>query len=237
MRKSTLALAALGVALLSAPAHAALFRCGNVFQDRPCDAGVPEQRLRSNGGGGPTTGGASAATKASAFGPYCARIGEHAQRISWKREGGATLERQIADIPAGSDRQELIAITESVYGRRGSATEIRAAIEAECVQRKTEAAQAAEALRTLHKQAGQGAVEGGPASRAAAPAAAIQTGAPAAGSAAEIKAPAANPMCGYYRDQRSAIESRLRSGGRAETMEMLQRQRREVEKSMSDASC
>lgn len=237
MRKSTLAFAALLAAVLSAPAQAALFRCGNVFQDRPCDAGVPQQQLRSNGGS-PASGGASAATRASVHGPYCARVGEHAQRIVWKRESGATLERQLSDIPNGAERDELVAITQAVYARRGSATEIRAAIEAECVQRRTEAAQAADALRTLQRQAGQGAVEGAPGTPAPGAAAAVPTSAPApAATAATPKTAGGNPACGNFREQRTAIEARLRSGGRAETMEMLQRQRREVEKNMADAGC
>src|SRR5687767_4339262 len=109
MRKSSLALAALLAGLLSGTAQAALFRCGNVFQDRPCDAGVEQQQLRpGGGGGGASTGGASAATRASPFAAVCGRVGEHAQRIAWKREGGATLERQVSDIPSGADRQEMV---------------------------------------------------------------------------------------------------------------------------------
>jgi hypothetical protein len=241
MRKSTLALVVLSGGLWAGTAQAALFRCGNVFQDRPCDAGVTEQQLRPGAGVGKSSG-ASAATKASPFAATCSRVGEHAQRIAWKREGGATLERQMSEIPGGSDRQEMIAIAEAVYSRRGSATEIRAAIEAECVQRKTEAAQAGDMLRTLQKQAGQGVVEGAPgANTAPAPAATGTTlrvsGQPPAPTAAAPAGPTANPMCGNLREQRTAIESRLRSGGRVETMEMLQRQRREVEKSLAEAGC
>ena len=235
MRKSTLALAALLAGLSSGTAQAALFRCGNVFQDRPCDAGVQEQQLRPNGSAGKSSG-ASAATRASPFAAVCSRVGEHAQRIAWKREGGATLERQVSEIPGGSDRQEMIAITEAVYARRGSATDIRAAIEAECVQRKTEAAQASDVLRALQKQAGQGVVERAPGAGSPAPVTAVPTAATAPGAPA-AKAATANPACANFREQKNAIESRLRTGGRPETMEMLQRQRREVEKSLSDANC
>ena len=241
MKKSGLALAALLASLLSGTAQAALFRCGNVFQDRPCDAGVQQQQLRpGGGGGGASNASASAATRASPFAAVCVRVGEHAQRIAWQREGGATLDRQVSAIPQASDRQEMIAITQAVYARRGTATEIRASIEAECVQRKTEAAQASEALRNLHKQAGQGVVEGAPGGTTAPAPAVVPTAAPGAaapGAPGTGATTAPNPACAGLRDQATAVEARLRSGGRVETMEMLQRQRRQIEKSQSEAGC
>lgn len=56
-------------ALLSAPAQAALYRCGNAFQDRPCDAGVPQQQLRPSGREAKPAAGAASAGKPAAAVP------------------------------------------------------------------------------------------------------------------------------------------------------------------------
>jgi len=64
---------------------------------------------------------------------------------------------------------------------------------------------------------------------ASAPAAAAATPAPAAGSG--------NLACGNLREQRAALDARMRAGGSAATMEMFQRQRREVESNLAEARC
>jgi hypothetical protein len=91
--------------LCGAPALA-MYRCGNVFQDKPCESGA---EIRLSPSGRPTTAppaarapasapaAAPAATTPSSFTAACARVGEQAQRIVWKREGGATQEQQLAE--------------------------------------------------------------------------------------------------------------------------------------------
>jgi hypothetical protein len=216
---------------LAGPAAAATYRCGNVFQDRPCDAGVPQQRVLP--GGGRSGVAAPAAATGSPFAAACSRVGEQAQRIVWKREGGATLDRQLAEAQGN---EELAATIQSVYGKRGTAPEIRAAVEAECVAQRQKAAEAAEAIKALQKQAGQAPGLPTPAS---APAQAAGTDAPLPAAAAQPM-PAANrpdPRCAAWRDQHSNVEFQLRRGGSAGTMESLQNQRRMVEKKLSDARC
>lgn len=231
MRKLIRALA--GCALLAiASAHAqaqTMYRCGNVFQDRPCEKGVSEQRVIPGGGRAGTAGAPTAATASSPFAAECSRRGEHAQRITWQREGGATLERQINDAHGN---QEMVNLVQNVYARRGSAPEIRAAVEADCVSEKERAAAAAEAIRTLQQQ--------NPSAQST-----VQTSAPATGSQSQRQAqaqPAAvtagpDPMCGSYRTRRENAESRLRQGGSASAMEGAQRERREAERLMNEARC
>ncbi|MES2938487.1 MAG: DUF4124 domain-containing protein [Pseudomonadota bacterium] len=225
---TTLRAAALLVgALLAAPAGATMYRCGNVFQDRPCDAGVTEQRI-TPGGARPAAAPANPPAPVAAVSPFavaCARVGETAQRIVWKREGGATLEKQVNEAHGNAD---LVATINAVYARRGTAPEIRTAIETECVAERTKQAEAAEALKALQKQAGPASpVQAAPAPAAdAAPAAAVV---PAAAKP--------NPMCTSWRRDLASIEAQLRAGGKAAAMESLQNQRRSTEKQLSDAKC
>ena len=232
------ACALLFITAAALPASAQMYRCGNVFQDRPCEAGVNEQRINTTGSR-PATGSAnvpSAATLASPHAAQCARVGEHAQRISWKREGGATMERQISE--AGAD-QNMVNLVIQVYGRRGSAPQVLAAIEAECVAERENQVRATEALRALRDQASgtPGVVTGVGGAR---PAADARGNAAAASDnaqpvAAKPKGP--DPRCGGLKSDRAAVERRLRVGGTAQTMEALQNERREIEQQMAEARC
>jgi hypothetical protein len=123
--------------LLAAPVSAALYRCGNVFQDRPCEGGALQEVIQ------PTRSGGSMAPNSAA-------------------------PARSASAPASSLAQDPPPV---------------------------------EAQPT-----------------------ALRKGPP-------------SPACGNLGEQRTAIEVRLRAGGRAETMEMYQRQRREVEKNLAEANC
>jgi hypothetical protein len=223
------------LALCAVPSWA-MYRCGNVFQDRPCDAGVPEQRL-GPGGQVPAAPKPAAASPGAAgstrFAAACARVGERAQAMTWRREAGATLEKQIAELPNDGNRAENTALLQSVYARRGSAPEIRSAIEAECVVERQKQAEAAELLKALQQQAGQTA----PASRAAeAPTASEADNAPKAQPVAN-RPPSNKGLCDSLRSQKDSAEAALRRGGSAATMESHQNQRRSIEQSMSQARC
>ena len=56
MNKKTIAVLALGAACLSAPAGAAMYRCGSTFQDRPCDSAAEQQTIRPGKGAGQEIG-------------------------------------------------------------------------------------------------------------------------------------------------------------------------------------
>lgn len=217
---------ALGLLALTATGLQAqtMYRCGKTFQDRPCDAGVTEQRVVPGSVRPGAAGGSSGSTTGSRFAPACSRRGEHAQRITWQRESGATMERQINE--ARGDR-EMIDLIQSVYSRRGTAPDIRSAIESECVAEKENAANAAAALANLQQQAGK-------------PAAAETTAAPAdAGAQSKPVATSTgpDPRCDSWQRRKENAESRLRAGGSAQTMESWQRERRDLERQLADAKC
>lgn len=141
MRNKIAALLALGAACFALPAGAAMYRCGNVFQDRPCDAQVDQQVIRPGKGAGKAV--------------------------------VAPVAAQPASAPASTSQ---------------------------------------------------------PASRP-------QTTAATAPAAPARPDAATNPACGNLREQRNALDTRLRSATNANTIEMLQRQRRTVEKNLADARC
>lgn len=123
-------------------AHAQkMYRCGNSFQDLPC-AGAQQGKVVGNVGAP-----AAAATGTPPKDAQCTRRGAEALKIVWMRDNGASKERQISDMDSNSafagNREEGRQLVESVYSRRGSAPEVRAAIEAECIAEKERFAQAA----------------------------------------------------------------------------------------------
>lgn len=68
---------AVSVLLITASSGASaqkMYRCGSVYQDRPCDAGVTEKVLRSSAGEAP-----SASTSKPAADPYCIKRGADAR--------------------------------------------------------------------------------------------------------------------------------------------------------------
>jgi len=108
-----------------------LYRCGNSYQDKPCDKGQKEQIL------GKLT------TPDNANKPVvdasCRLRGEDAKKIIWMREAGATQERVLSE--AGTDeRKKLI---NEIYAQRGNAADVRAAVEKECMDEKQRALNAA----------------------------------------------------------------------------------------------
>jgi hypothetical protein len=241
---SILRIAAVVSAVAASGAAHAVYRCGNVFQDTPCDAAGTQM----NPGGAraapppargtlPAPAGAPAAAPAGAspFLPGCSRIGQEAQKMVWKREGGATQDHQRAELPAGN-REEMEAVLDSVYRKRGSAPEIRSAIEAECIAQKQEAADKAALLRSLlPANAGTqaGTTPAAPSAPGVAPAG---TGdAPPAAKAQAANGP--SPACAGWRRDLDSLNGQLRAGGNAATMERIQAQRRSVEKSMSEGRC
>jgi hypothetical protein len=234
--------AALLLILSGAPAMA-MYRCGNVFQDKPCESGK-EIRLSpsgrpatapSNAPVAPAVPAAPAAPAAAAspppFAAACARIGEQAQRIAWKREGGASREQQLAEPSTVLPHGEQAKTIDAVYARRGSAPEIRATIQSECLAEKQKEAEAAEMLRHLRKQAGE--IREAPAAGTASPAPVPNSG--------QIRPTATTqPSVAHCASLREVVEhanSRLRQGGSAAAMEQLQNERRRAEESVRSSGC
>lgn len=135
-----LAACSVGMALHLPVQAQSLFRCGNTYQDQPCNA-TQQGKVVGN------TGAARAAAPQPAADAACARRGSQAQKIMWGREAGQTAEVQLAAASSEADRR-LIA---DVYGRRGGSVEVRAAVEADCAAERERAARAAALLEAAAK--------------------------------------------------------------------------------------
>ncbi len=95
-----------------------MYRCGSTYQDQPCATAQPGKVI----GAARAAGGDSAAASSS----RCLQRGIDAEKIAWAREGGKTMQQELN---TGSYDQGL---TQDVYLRRGTAAEIRSAIQHEC---------------------------------------------------------------------------------------------------------
>src|SRR5258706_3464322 len=123
-----------------------MYKCGRVYQDGPCADGKGKSM-------GAATSEAPAAAPAS--GPYaaeCAQRGKDSLKIVWAREGGATEERMLGE--AATEPQKRL--VQNVYRRRGAASQIQVAVEADCLVEKEKlereaALAAAEAVRVLRE--------------------------------------------------------------------------------------
>jgi hypothetical protein len=226
--------------VLSAAPAFAMYRCGNVFQDKPCETGTQiniSPSGRQQAAPAPSAAPRAAAPANSAtFAIACSRVGEQAQRIAWKREGGATLDQQLAEratLLSPADQEKTV---RGVYARRGSAPDIRSQIEAECMADKEKEAQAQELLKQLRKDAGETTATPQP---AATPARAADA---AAGAADAATAPNAGSKpstahCASLRRSVDDVKSRLVQGGSASQMEYLQRERRSAEAALRSSGC
>jgi hypothetical protein len=104
MKRTLSVLLVAGLGFWAGPAAAALYRCGSVFQDRPCDAGVQQPVLKPDGKGAPAPAPAASAASATASvaNPACRSLLTRRQGIETRlrtAEPGtvAMLERQRRD--------------------------------------------------------------------------------------------------------------------------------------------
>lgn len=228
----------LGVAMLlgtAGYAHAQrMYRCGNAYQDRPCEGAKPQGKVVNNWGG------ASSGGSLTKDGP-CSRRGADALKVVWARDNGAQREQQIADVdrlglstPSNEERVQLI---ESVYARRGSAPEIRAAIESECLAEKERQAQAAALAATAARIAGGGVAA--PASGARGPSESdIER--MEARRQAEMEANAAafkQSRCADLARQYEQLRDQERAGGSAAAMARHAERRREMDDRQRREGC
>jgi hypothetical protein len=190
-----------------------MYRCGSSYQDRPCDntasqkvVGTPSVARPQSSGGIDADAAASGATDR-----HCRERGIQAEKIMWAREGGATLNQQLSDYAHPVNG----ALATDVYQRRGSAAEVRRAVEQDC---GTEAARALEAQRL---NAAAAAVMGGQGGR-------DMDSTPKAADSAQVPAsvsqrPASNQAsrCSDLQAEAKSIASQQHSGGSLSTMRSL----------------
>ena len=203
------------------------YRCGKVFQDRPCDG---NQQINSPPSSSSSTSSSGAQNAARQSGSAdCARRGEEAQKIVWAKEAGRTEEMQLAATPA-FEQKKLIA---DVYRRKGTSGEMRAAIEAECNAERERAAQAA-ALISAGRALQQENRPVAPAA-AAAPSEAEQAAAKR-GAVASTEA-AKQSRCKYLSARLTSIRSEQRAGTSAGSMDRLNQEYADTERSRRDTGC
>jgi len=213
-------IAVIGAALSGQPAAQTMYRCGKQYQDRPCDAGQQGRAV-----GNATTQGSGGTSDAE-----CSQRGERALKIIWAREGGTTADAALSQARSADER----GLVQQVYARRGSSSQIRAAIEADCVAQKERDAQAAAMVKAMGLPGAQQ-----PAQPAAQPAGEDPAAAEARRQrlAAENDAAAKKATCSSLNAEMQRNVSAQRAGGSAATMERLNDQRRDISRRMSEAGC
>ena len=150
MKKAVSIVLAAGLMLCASAQAQRMYRCGNQYQEYPC-AGSQQSKAVN------TTGAGKSAAASTASVPECAARGTASQKIVWARESGATQDKQIADLRAkGQIDQKQADLIAAVYSKRGTAPEVRAAIEADCAAEKDQAVQAAALRAAAAKIDGKG---------------------------------------------------------------------------------
>jgi hypothetical protein len=119
-----------------------MYRCGTSYQDQPCSVAQPAGSVIR--GAAPSSAPKQSAplsdagsSSASNSDPTCRLRGIDAEKIRWAKEGGRTLQQALDADSAGT------AFLQDVYARRGTAAEVRIAVEKSChdeLQRALEAA-------------------------------------------------------------------------------------------------
>lgn len=202
-----------------------MHRCGNVYQDRPCDTAQPGTEVR-NFDNAPRP---AASTGSDS---QCRQRGIDSQKIVWSREGGALAEKLRA---AAFSEDEKTLITE-VYSKRGTAPEVRASIEADCIAAKKQAAEAAAAMAAIAKMPGSPA----PGSALARPQA-LDSGTADAAQGADTSAlrsaESQKRRCNSINTKIEGIQKNQRSGGSVAMMESLNQRRRDAEAERDRAGC
>jgi hypothetical protein len=227
MKRIVLALS--GGLLIAAQAQAqTMYRCGSVYQDRPCDAGKAGKVVGSTGAAGP------AATPSSDVDPECVQRGRDSQKIVWSREGGATEERLLSEASSAKERR----LIQNAYRRPGPATTVQAAVEADCVAEKRrddqDAAIAIAAALRARREGGDAPQSLQSAPNPAAQEQAVQI---AAQERAEREADQKRRQCTRYSQDMESLVRQERAGGSSSRMDSLNQQRRSLREQMSRAGC
>ncbi len=233
LRKFLLATCAALVGVAGNAYPQTMYRCGKSLQDRPCDISQPGQAIgRTTAPADTATQVGSGATTAARSGTaggdaQCAQRGVEAQKIKWEREAGMTEQAQLS-LPKSNAQRQLIS---DVYQRQGSAPQIRAAIEADCIKDNERRAQAAAMIEAASKLLPQNS----PPSSAAPVTAA--SNADVAKQKIAVDDTSRIARCADLQRSADSVRERQRTGGSISTMEALSREQQKVDKSRSDAGC
>jgi hypothetical protein len=205
--KISAALAAFLACMCASVDAQTLYRCGNKYQDRPCEANQPGKAVG-------TTGNSSPAASGGAVDAGCAQKGRDALKIVWSREGGATLEQLLEK----ADDKRFV---QDVYRRPGAAGQVQAAVQADCM---------------AEKELNAGAVAtpaAAPAPQVVDPAIAARERELAAAREAERK----KANCARLATRMDQLGAQERTGGTAARMDQLREQRTRLRDDMGRAGC
>lgn len=218
-----------GWALIAAQAQAqTMYRCGKVYQDRPCAAGEKGKAMGSTTSSAPASG-------TSGVDAECAQKGKDALKIVWSREGGATEERLLSEARSDAERR----FVRDVFRRGGGASHVQAQVAADCMVEKERAEQAdALAIAAALKARREGKLAS-PSAPSAAPAGYGNPNAQADGSRdqAAREAERKKRTCASYNASMDNLRSAERAGGSARRMDELNDSRRRLRDQMSAAGC
>lgn len=217
--------------LLVSESSAQVYRCGKVYQDRPCEGEQPGETVtgvRSKARGANSS---AAAPPAGTLHAVCAQRGKDSQLIVWSREGGSTKEKMLSEENNPAKRQ-LIA---DVYRSRGTATQVRARIEAECqaeMEEKAKALAIHEAMIKAGVAPARSAAPSGPSPEEKAAAARQREQ-----ELEQRAASAEQARCDSLKRQMDSIRKQQRRGGTGATMDRLNRQRSNVDQEIRKNEC
>ena len=196
------------------------YRCGNSFQDKPCADGKGSVIGKSNVNQSASNN--SDKKDTLELDSACAKKGNDALKIIWKRDGGALQEDLLAKEHSAAQRS-LIA---DVYANRGNAIHVRQKIEQECMVEKELPMSRQKMMKQLEE-------------------------AQDASNAKEQKKPEANSnasennlnenikqnQCTRFQTQLKIVKSELKAGGSGSEMDAMNTQLRKLEKEAREQKC
>lgn len=199
-----------------------LYRCGNSYQDRPCETRQGDKvKVIASHRQGSESGSADAT---------CTQRGADAVKIVWRREGGTTQEQALSQATSSLER-ELVA---EVYRIRGTTAQVRTRIEADCMEEKERKARYA-ALIDATKPVN--AAAGSRLNSSADQPQTLPTAAAPSNSTGVRNTDRQNSTCGSLTAKLDNIKSRQRAGGSMSTMEELNRNLKDTERMMQQVGC
>ena len=230
---STIACAALVSISSIALAGEPQYRCGNKYQDAPCDNGEQGARVGNSDSATPVP--VQSRAQMQAVSADCSARGKESLKISRARESGATADKQLAEVDSRKLSAQQAAqekrLISSVYAKRTSATAIRADIEAECMAEKEKLKQAlllAAALGKLMQNAQPDAAQGAE---------------PDTSSLVQVEDSQTDARdlhvqtCARLTRELTSVRARQRSGGSAAAMTKLNDSRRKLEAGLRNEGC
>jgi len=229
MEVRAVAFAVWAAAWLALPVSAVgqtMYRCGNNFQDTPCQGGVQVKQMARPAA-------PAHADTAPVIDPQCTARGEASLKIIWTREAGATMDRQLAEART-PEQQRLIA---SVYAKRGSAPSIRSQIEAECQDEQDKRKQAA-ALAAAAAQISAGLPSNAaPSNPALSQQGAVPTTQIGQSVATGSTDSAHKTICNNLSAQLESLRQKQRAGGKAKQMDSMNEQKSNLEAQLKSNGC